>query len=423
MSAPVHRPVQRVVIVGAGHGGAQAALSLRQLGFEGEIIMIGRESEPPYERPPLSKEYFAGEKPFERLYIRPQAFWEDRRITLKLGVSVVRVDAQRKGVGLDNGEAISFDALIWAAGGDARGLPCPGGDLNGVHTIRTKSDIDHIMTRIENGARKVAIVGGGYIGLEAAAVLRKLGCHVVLLEAGSRVLNRVAGEALSAFYEQEHRDHGVDLKLDACVVEITGDPSASGVHLSNGEIVPCDFVIVGIGIKPAIAPLLEAGAEGENGVDVDSYCRTSLPGIYAIGDCASHWNAFTKDGPVRLESVPNASEMAKTAAAHIVGNDQPYQSVPWFWSNQYDLKLQTVGLSMGYDDYVVRGDPAARTFSLVYLRKGQVIALDCVNAVKDYVQGKALVVENMAIPRELLADASLPLKDMASARAAALVHP
>jgi 3-phenylpropionate/trans-cinnamate dioxygenase ferredoxin reductase subunit len=335
---------------------------------------------------------------------------------------VVRVDAQRKTVDLDEGEAIAFDALVWAAGGDARSLACPGGDLDGVHTIRTKADVDRIMIRIENGARKVAVVGGGYIGLEAAAVLRKLGCDVVLLESGSRVLNRVAGEVLSTFYEKEHRDHGVDLKLDACVVEITGDHSASGVHLSNGEIVACNFVIVGIGIKPAIAPLLAAGAKGENGVDVDSYCQTSLPGIYAIGDCASHWNAFAKEGPVRLESVPNAHEMAKTAAAHIVGHDQPYQAVPWFWSNQYDLKLQTVGLSTGYDDYVVRGNPAARTFSLVYLRKGRVIALDCVNAVKDYVQGKTLVVENMVIPRELLEDASLPLKEMRSA-VGGLVHP
>ena len=418
MSAPVHR----VVIVGAGHGGAQAALSLRQLGFEGEIIMIGRESEPPYERPPLSKEYFAGEKPFERLYIRPQEFWADRRVTLKLGASVVSVDAQRKTVGLDDGEALNFDVLVWAAGGDARGLPCPGGKLDGVHTIRTKADIDLIMARIANGARKVAVVGGGYIGLEAAAVLRKLGCDVVLLEGGPRVLNRVAGEALSTFYEKEHRDQGVDLKLDACVVEITGDVSASGVRLSNGEIVACDFVIVGIGIIPAVAPLRAAGAEGDNGVDVDSYCRTSLPGIYAIGDCASHWNAFAKEARIRLESVPNANEMAKTVAAHIVGRDQPYQAVPWFWSNQYDLKLQTVGLSIGYDDYVVRGDPAARTFSVVYLQKGQVIALDCVNAVKDYVQGKALVVENMAIPKELLGDASLPFKEMLSAPAAGLVH-
>jgi len=383
--------------------------------------MIGRESEPPYERPPLSKEYFAGDKPFERLYIRPPQFWEDRHITLKLGVSVVRVDASRKTVGLDNGEDIAFDALIWAAGGDARRLTCPGGDMDGVHTVRTKADIDNIMARIDDGARKVAVVGGGYIGLEAAAVLRKLGCDVVLLEGGPRALNRVAGETLSAFYEKEHRAQGVDLKLDACVVGITGGHSASAVHLSNGGTVSCDFVIVGIGIQPAIGPLVSAGAEGRNGVDVDSHCRTSLRGIYAIGDCASHWNAFAK-GPVRLESVPNANEMAKTAAAHIVGHDRPYQVVPWFWSNQYDLKLQTVGLSTGYDDYVVRGDPAARTFSVVYLRKGQVIALDCVNAVKDYVQGKALVVENRVIARELLEDASLPLKEMPFAPAAALAQ-
>jgi 3-phenylpropionate/trans-cinnamate dioxygenase ferredoxin reductase subunit len=264
-------------------------------------------------------------------------------------------------------------------------------------------------------ARQIVIIGGGYIGLEAAAVLAKAGKQVTLLEALPRVLARVAGEPLSRFFEAEHRAHGVDVRLDVSVAAIVGDAHVTGVQLADGAVVPADLVIVGIGIIPAVSPLLAAGAAGGNGVDVDALCRTSLPDIYAIGDCAVHANRFADGAAIRLESVQNANDMATTAAKAMCGIEQPYDAVPWFWSNQYDLKLQTVGLSTGYDQLVVRGDPDTRSFSVIYLKQGRVIALDCVNAVKDYVQGRALVLGGVIADPTLLADALSPLKSLVPA--------
>ena len=401
-----------IIIVGAGHGGAQAAISLRQLGFEGSILMIGREAEPPYERPPLSKEYLAREKEFERLYIRPRQFWADKSVDLMLAAEVVAVDAAAQHVTLKDGRQISYGHMIWATGGDPRRLSCPGGDLAGVHGVRTREDADAIMAEL-SAVDQVVVIGGGYIGLEAAAVLTKLGKKVVLLEALERVLARVAGPQLSAFYEAEHRAHGVDLRTGVNVSEIVGDGSkVSGVKLADGEIVPAQMVIVGIGIIPAVAPLLDAGAQGGNGVLVDGHCKTSLPNIYAIGDCAAHANGFAEGAVIRLESVQNANDQAKVAAQAILGTPQDYGATPWFWSNQYDLKLQTVGLSTGHDAAILRGDPATRSFTVVYMKQGHVIALDCVNSVKDYAQGRKLVEARAVIPAADLANVELPLKDL-----------
>ncbi len=403
-----------VVIVGAGHGGAQAAIALRQNGFAGSIRMIGRESEPPYERPPLSKEYLARDKPFERLYIRPPQFWADKQIDLMLGSEVLSVDSEARTVTLDDSSAVAYGSLIWATGGDPRRLTCAGADLAGVHAVRTRADVDQMMRELDAGARRAVVIGGGYIGLEAAAVLIKLGCAVTLLEALPRVLARVAGEPLSAFFEAEHRAHGVDLRTNAMVDYIVGaDGKVTGVQLADGTVLPADLVIVGIGIVPAVAPLLAAGAEGGNGVMVDAFCRTSLPDVYAIGDCAAHASAFAEGAVIRLESVQNANDMATTAAKAICGVPAAYHATPWFWSNQYDLKLQTVGLSTGHDAAVLRGDPATRSFSVIYLKAGKVIALDCVNMVKDYVQGRKLVESGAHIAPALLADAAVPLKEMA----------
>jgi 3-phenylpropionate/trans-cinnamate dioxygenase ferredoxin reductase subunit len=401
-----------VLIVGAGHGGAQAAIALRQNAFEGSILMVGRDSEPPYERPPLSKEYLARQKSFERILIRPLQFWADKSVELKLSAEVLNVDAVAKSASLRSGEVVTFEKLIWAAGGDPRRLTCVGADLAGVHTVRDKRDVDYLMAELDSGARKVIVVGGGYIGLEAAAVLTELGCSVTLLEALPRVLARTGGEELSRFFEAEHRSNGVDVRLSAEVACIEGIERVTGVRLSNGELLLCDAVIVGIGIIPAVEALRAAGAAGSNGVVVDEFCRTSLPDVYAIGDCAAHVSHFAADQCVRLESVQNATDMATVAAKHICGKSEPYAALPWFWSDQYDLKLQTVGLSLGHDDTVLRGDPETRSFSVVYLRNGQVIALDCVNAVKDYVQGRKLVATGRRIARDSLADVSVPLKDL-----------
>ncbi len=401
-----------VVIVGAGHGGAQAAITLRQNKFEGTIALIGDEPEHPYERPPLSKEYLAREKPFERILIRPKTFWGERNITMLLGRRVVTVDPAAHEVTTADGDRIGYGRLIWATGGAPRRLSCQGHDLAGVHTVRTRADADRMMRELD-GVIRTVVIGGGYIGLEAAAVLAKFGKQVILLESLDRVLARVAGEELSRFYEGEHRAHGVEVRLGAKVDQIEGaDGKVTGVRLDDGELLECQMVIVGIGIVPAVDPLLAAGADGGNGVAVDAQCRTSLPDIFAIGDCALHINGFAEGAMIRVESVQNANDQATVVAKTITGVDVRYDAVPWFWSNQYDLRLQTVGLSTGYDTVIRRGDPANRSFSLVYLKAGRVIALDCVNATKDYVQGRALVTgRSMADPARL-ADASLPLKEV-----------
>ncbi len=403
-----------VIIVGAGHGGAQAALMLRQQGFAGSIMMIGRENEPPYERPPLSKEYMAKEKPFERLYIRPPAFWGEKGIDLKLNSEVVAVDADANNVTLTDGTQIEYGELIWATGGDPRQLTCPGADLSGVHYVRDRAQVDAIMAELDQPGRigRVVVVGGGYIGLEAAAVLTKLGKPVTLIETLPRVLARVAGEALSAFYEAEHRAHGVDLRTGIGVVAIEGVGGfVCGVRLADDSVIPADMVIVGIGIIPAVQPLIDAGAAASNGVDVDQHCRTSLPHVWAIGDCAAHANHFADGAVIRLESVQNANDQASIVAKAICGEVLSYHSTPWFWSNQYDLRLQTVGLSTGHDQAVLRGDPATRKFSVAYLKQGRFIAIDCVNNVKDYSQGRKLVEAGLVIDPAALADIEKPLKE------------
>jgi 3-phenylpropionate/trans-cinnamate dioxygenase ferredoxin reductase component len=406
-----------VVIVGAGHGGAQCAIALRQNGFTGSVAIIGREPEPPYERPPLSKEYFAREKTFDRLYIRPAQFWHDKEVELVLSTEVLAVDPATKTLSLSNGDSCTYNWLVWATGGDPRRLSCPGAELAGIHPVRTRADCDQLMGEIDGGVRNIVVIGGGYIGLEAAAVLTKLGCNVTLLEALPRVLARVAGPELSAFYEKEHRDHGVDLRTDVAVEALEGAEGVqggrvTGVRLADGTVIPADAVIVGIGIVPAVGPLMLAGATGGNGVDIDEYCRTSLPDIYAIGDCAAFAADYADGTVMRVESVQNANDQATCVAKAICGDAQPYHAFPWFWSNQYDLRLQTAGLSVGYDQTLVRGDPEQRAFSVVYLKGGRVIALDCVNMVKDYVQGRKLVEAKVSPDLTQLADASVPLKDL-----------
>ncbi len=403
-----------VLIVGAGHAGAQAAMLLRQQGFTGSVAMVGDEPELPYERPPLSKEYFSGDKTFERIMIRPETFWRERNIEVLTGHRVTAVDPVARTVDIENGLTFGYGSLIWAAGGAPRMLPCDGWDLRGVHTVRTRADADAMMAALDT-TQQVVIVGGGYIGLEAAAVLAKAGKSVTVLEALPRVLARVAGEPLSRFYEAEHRAHGVDIRLNAQMSAFVGEDGAlTGGRMADGEVIAAQMAIVGIGIVPAVAPLIAAGAQGGNGVEVDEFCRTSLPDIYAIGDCASHSNGFTAGARIRLESVQNANDQATTAVRAILGDPQPYRAVPWFWSNQYDLRLQTVGLSTGHDDLVLRGDPATRSFSVIYLKDGRVIALDCVNATRDYVQGRKLIVDGLSPDKASLADTGILLKSLAA---------
>lgn len=404
-----------IVIVGAGQGGATTAMALRQQKFAGTILLIGAEDFLPYERPALSKEYLAGDKTFDALVLRPASYWEEKNVEVRLSSRVVSVDATTHEVRLHDGTAVGYGTLVWATGGTARQLGCGGHDLVGVHSVRDRADVDRMKAELETATR-VVIIGGGYIGLEAAAVLRKLDKHVTVLEAESRVLSRVAGEALSRFFEAEHRSHGVDLRLEAKVVCLEDENGrVTGVRLASGETLAADLVIVGIGIDAAVAPLAAAGAATKNGVLVDLRSKTTLPDVYAVGDCAAHANVHANGRVVRLESIQNANDQAMIVAKSIVGSlgeGAHYDAVPWFWSNQYDLRLQTVGLSIDHDDVVVRGAPESRSFSVVYLRGGRVIALDCVNHTKDYVQGKALITKGTLVDRDKLARPEITLKEL-----------
>lgn len=401
-----------VVIVGAGHGAAQCAITLRQNRFEGTITVIGREPEYPYERPPLSKEYFAREKTFDRLYIRPPTFWAEKDVTFKLSIEVTKVDPEAHELTLSNGETYSYGKLVWATGGDPRRLSCSGAELAGVHVVRTREDCDTLMAEVDAGTKNIVVIGGGYIGLEAASVLSKMGLNVTLLEALPRVLARVAGEELSVFYQKEHADHGVDMRTGGPVDCLVGEDRVVGVRLADGEVIPAEAVIVGIGIVPAVRPLIQAGAAGSNGVDIDKYCRTTLPDIYAIGDCAAFACEYAGGTVIRVESVQNANDMATCVAKALCGDEKPYKAFPWFWSNQYDLRLQTAGINAGFDKTVIRGNPDDRSFSVVYLKEGKVVALDCVNMVKDYVQGRKLVEAGASPDIERLADKNVPLKEL-----------
>lgn len=405
-----------VLIVGAGHAGAQTAIALRQGGFEGSIMLVGEEADPPYERPPLSKEYLAGEKAAERLLLRPLDFWAKRDVELRLSTRITKIDAHAHHAATEDGETLGYGQLVWAGGGYPRPLPIEGAGLDGVFMLRTRRDSDAIRERLGQ-ASSIAVIGGGYVGLEAAAVLVSPGKRVTILEAQPRVLARVAGEPISRFFEDLHRSRGAEVRTRVGISAILGEGGrANAVLLGSGETIQADMVLVGIGLLANQAVLAEAGADCANGVVVDSFCRTSLPDIFAIGDCASHPSLFAaEDEKVRIESVQNASDQAKTAASVILGRAEPYTAVPWFWSNQYEAKLQTAGLNAGHDSTLLRGDPAEGKFSLIYLRSGRMIAIDCVNSVADFVAGKLLVAQRAGPDPSLLADPEVPLKSLLGA--------
>ncbi|WP_288418536.1 FAD-dependent oxidoreductase [uncultured Acinetobacter sp.] len=403
-----------VIIVGTGHAGAQAAVALRQQGFTGSILMIGEELHLPYERPPLSKEYFSGEKTFERILLRPEQFWQDKKIDLKLGQRVIQIDAQSHRILTQQNYEYHYDKLIWATGGKPRRLSCEGAALEGIHYIRNREDVDRINQELDR-VQKCVIIGGGYIGLEAASALRKINRDVTLVEGQSRVLARVAGPIISDFYQQYHQEKGVEFYLGQGVDYLEGDQGrVHTVILANGTRIATDMVIVGIGLNPEVNVLVEAGAAFSNGIETDRRCRTSLVDIFAIGDCANHENFFADGQRIRLESVQNANDQAMIVTKEILDKGEDYAAVPWFWSNQYDLKLQTIGLSIGYDQEILRGEPDSGSFTVIYLREGKIIAIDCVNRPSDFIQGKAIIQQSIYIPVEQLSDHSQAFKDMIS---------
>jgi 3-phenylpropionate/trans-cinnamate dioxygenase ferredoxin reductase subunit len=405
-----------VLIVGGGQGGAQTALALRRRGYEGRIGIVSDEPDLPYERPPLSKDYLSGTRAFETLLLRPPGWWVQMGVTFVLSTRIEAVDPVARCVVHRGGET-GYGVLVWATGGRPRGLSCEGGALAGVHCLRDRRDADRIRAELKT-ARRVVIVGGGYIGLEAASVMVKAGLQVTVLEAQDRILARVASPMLSDFLQARHAAEGVDIRTNCLVERLHGrDGRATEVELAGGTRLPADLVLAGIGIVPNVEPLLQANAEGGgpgvDGVAVDGFCRTSLPDVYAIGDGAAHVSAFAGGRQVRLESIQNADGMAQSVANHITGEAAPYSDTPWFWSHQYDLQLQSAGLCMNYDRVVVRGEIASARFSLVYLSGGRIRALDCINTPREFAQGKVLVGQGAPMNEALLADAAVPLRQAA----------
>ena len=401
-----------VVIVGAGNAAGQAAASLRQEGYEGAITMIGNEPYIPYQRPPLSKKFLAGEIGIDRVYFKPPEFYEKEIVTVKLGTRVTEIDRKTKTVHTDQGETLTYSKLLLTTGSRVRELNLPGFDLDGVFYLRNVGDVEGIQSYFNKGG-KCVIVGGGYIGLEVAAVAAKHGIDVTVLEMAPMVMARVVDPIVSRFYERVHKEEGVNILTGAAVSGFEGkNGQLTKVTCADGTAHEADFVVVGVGILPNVELAVEANLKVENGIAVDDCCRTSDPDIYAAGDCTNHPNPLLGER-LRLESVHNALEQAKTAAAAICGKEKPYAQIPWFWSDQYDLKLQIVGLSAGYDQAVVRGNPEeGRSFAVFYLKEGRLIAVDAINDAKAYVTGKKLLDNGLTADKALIADPATDLKQL-----------
>jgi 3-phenylpropionate/trans-cinnamate dioxygenase ferredoxin reductase subunit len=403
--------INRVIIVGGGQAGGEAALRLRHGGFKGEITIVGEEREPPYQRPPLSKTYMSGELSMERLLLRPAEVYGEDDVRLLLHRRATWIDRTRKRVQLDGGQELAYDALILATGSRARALPVPGADLPGVHLLRTAADVDAIRARMKPGAEMV-VIGGGYIGLEAAASARKLGLNVTVVEAAIRPLARVTSPEVSGFFLDQHTAHGVRFVLAAQAAVIKGEEQVRAVGLADGTELAADLVVVGVGIAPEQGLAERAGLNVNDGILVDRTMRTSDPAIFAIGDCAKRPLVHYGGRMARLESVHNALEGAKIAAALILGQTPPVEEVPWFWSDQYDLKLQIAGMFQGYDHFVVRGSMEEKAFAMFYLREGRLIAVDAVNRPAEYLGGKALIQKGASPSPAALADVTIPMKTL-----------
>ncbi|WP_290685444.1 MULTISPECIES: NAD(P)/FAD-dependent oxidoreductase [unclassified Haematobacter] len=395
----------RIVVVGAGQAGASLVAKLRSLGFAGTITLIGEEPVPPYQRPPLSKKYLLGEMEEERLYLRPAQFYVDNDIALRLETRVTAIDATRRIV-TAGGEAIPYDHLVLATGGRARALsPAVAGHRDGIHLVRTLADVDRMAPEFTAG-RKALVLGGGYIGLEAAAVAALRGLEVTLLSANGRILRRVASEATADYFRTLHQRHGVSIREGVGIAELLGTQRVTGAVLTDGSRVEADFLIAGIGLDAATELAQSAGLTLDNGIAVDDFGRTSDPAIWAAGDCASFPLA---GGRIRLESVQNAIDQAERVAENMLGAAKPYVPVPWFWSDQYDVKLQIAGLSSGHDQVVVRG--AGETAqSHWYWRRGQFIAVDAMNDARGYMVGKRLLEAGRSPDPAVIADPSADLK-------------
>jgi 3-phenylpropionate/trans-cinnamate dioxygenase ferredoxin reductase component len=403
---------EQIVIVGAGQAAVQAIDTLRRKGFAGKLTLIGDEPWLPYQRPPLSKKYLAGALERDRVMLRPAHFYTDHAVETHLGRRVEEISRADQRLRLDDGSVVAYDALLLATGSRPRKLVAPGVDMGGVHFLRTIGDVERIRNDLGPGKRLV-VIGGGYIGLEVAATARELGLDVTVLEMADRVMNRVTCSEISAFYEKEHARHGVRIICNAKVRALAGDSHSRHVRAvltEDGAEHPADVVIIGVGVLPADELAVAAGIECSNGINVDDHCRTSDPLIYSAGDCTHHPNRHY-GRRLRLESVDNAFEQATTAALNLLGASTVHDKVPWFWSDQYDLKLIIVGICHGHDTVVTRGTPSSRSFSTCYLRNGELIAIDSVNSPKDQMAARKIIAARGRPNLDKLADATVALKD------------
>ena len=376
-----------IVIVGAGQAAGQAAASLRQEGYEGDITILGDEAQAPYQRPPLSKAYLSGEVGMERVLVRPEKFYEDKNIDLRTSTVVEKINPEAKNVTTASGDTVAYDKLLIATGSRPRILNIEGSDLGGIHYLRTIADVDGIREAM-GSVKNVCIVGGGYIGLEVAAVAKKMGLEVTVLEMEERILQRVTTPEMSTFYDDLHTSRGVNIRVNTMVSGFEGNGNVSSV-LCGDEKIAAELVIVGIGIIPNIEIAEAAGLDCNNGIVVDDHCCTSNPDIYAAGDCTNHPNPLL-DRRLRLESVPNAMEQARVACTNMLGGDKVYSAIPWFWSDQYELKLQMVGFSADGNASILRGDKSANEFAVFYLNDGKVVAVDAVNSPREFMVCKQL---------------------------------
>jgi 3-phenylpropionate/trans-cinnamate dioxygenase ferredoxin reductase subunit len=399
---------ERIVIIGAGQAGAQAVASLRADGFTGDLVMIGDEAYAPYQRPPLSKTYLMGTLDRERLFLKPDAFYAEAKCELMLNAAAQSIDRAKKVVRLKDGITVPYDKLLIATGSRVREIKCPGADLPGVFYLRSIADVDKLRPAFET-AKNVAIVGGGYIGLEVGAVARKRGLNVTVYEALERVMQRAVSKPISDFYDKTHREAGVNILLNTGVEAFEGNGKLESIRAA-GKSYPADIAVVGIGILPNDLLAKDAGLTVGDGIHVDPHCRTSDPNIWAAGDCTRHHG---RDGNhIRLECVQNAIDQAKFASLAMVGRPAPYKEVPWFWSDQYDLKLQIAGLAWPTDSLVVRGDPASRKFAVFHLRDGAVAAVEAVNAAPEYIVGRKLIADGTHVAPERLADMAVSMKNI-----------
>ncbi|MGD9966018.1 MAG: NAD(P)/FAD-dependent oxidoreductase [Hyphomonadaceae bacterium] len=402
--------IRRIIIIGAGQGGGETAQRLRQGGFDGDITLIGEEPVAPYQRPPLSKAYLKGDFGMDRLMLRPASVYAEERIALLTKTRAVWIDRANRKVRIEGGRELPYDALVLATGAKPRRLPLVGADLDGVHLFRSAADVDSVRARFFSGA-KLIVIGAGYIGLEVAAVARQCGLDVTVVETAVRPLARVTSPEVAGFFLDEHTRHGVRFVLGGQPALIKGQEQVTGVGLADGAELPANLVIAGIGVTPDIALAEQCGLAVNNGVVTDRQCRTSDPNIFAIGDCAARPMAHFDDQMVRLESVHNAVEGAKIVAATLMGKTHS-EEAPWFWSDQYDLKLQIAGLFHGYDSIVFRGVMADRAFAAFYYKGDRLIAVDAVNKPAEYLGAKMLIQTGKTLAPEVIADTSRPMKEL-----------